>query len=210
MATEHNIPNEISIPGSLTGRHESSLISPMGFSAFTTQMKSDIAPMSTLSFTTRMKSDVFPIPFANFTTAMKSDIAPITLRPPNLKSLFEIKIQGQLEGRHESSTTAPINSILGANNESSKTAPMNSILGANNESSTTAPITSTLTGRFDTSTVAPLVSQLGGRFESSDIFYSVGMSFCWSLLGGVICYYVVFDPSDRLQLKSLILKIKNG
>ena len=93
MANEKNIPNEISLPGSLTGRHDSSLITPMGFAAFATQMKSDIAPMSTLSFTTQMKSDVFPIPFANFTSQMKSDISPVTLRPPEMKSLFEIQIR---------------------------------------------------------------------------------------------------------------------
>ena len=33
MATEKNIPNEINIPGSLIGRHESSNIAPMGFAA---------------------------------------------------------------------------------------------------------------------------------------------------------------------------------
>ena len=168
MAIEHNIPNEINIPGPLIGRHESSDIAPMGFAAFTTRMKSDIAPMSTLSFTTRMKSDVFPIPFANFTTAMKSDIAPITLRPPEMKSLFEIQIN-PLSGRHESSNVAPINSILGANNTSSAVAPINSTLGANNESSNIAPITSTLTGRFESSDIAPIISQIQGRHESSAI-----------------------------------------
>ena len=168
MAVENNIPNVISIPGSLIGRHEDSLISPMGFSAFATRMKSDIAPMSTLSFTTRMKSDVFPIPFANFTSQMKSDISPITLRPPEMKSLFEIQIN-PLDGRHESSDTAPVNSILGANNEDSKTAPINSILGTNNESSATAPIISTLTGRFETSDITPAVLQLEGRHETSGI-----------------------------------------
>ena len=189
MAIEKNIPSIINIPGTLTGRHESSLISPMGFSAFTTQMKSDISPMSTTSFTTQMKSDVFPIPFANFSTAMKSDIAPmstlsfssnmksdiapITLGAPNLKSLFEIKIQGQLEGRHESSNTATINSILGSNNELSNIAPINSIIGTNNITSTTAPLTSTLTGRFDASSIVPFISQLSGRHESSGVDSSV-------------------------------------
>tara|TARA_R110002074_G_scaffold20654_2_gene65084 strand:- start:3622 stop:7416 length:3795 start_codon:yes stop_codon:yes gene_type:complete len=156
MANETNIPNEINLPGSLTGRHESSFISPMGFSAFTTNMKSDIAPMSTLSFTTNFKSDVSPIPFANFATAMKSDIAPVTLRPPEMKSLYEIQIN-PLSGRHESSDTTPVNSIL----------------GVNNESSTTSPITSTLTGRFDSSAITPLISKLSGRFESSGIDSSV-------------------------------------
>ena len=73
MANETNIPNEINLPGSLTGRHEESFTSPMSFSSFSTNMKSDIAPMGFAAFTTRMKSDVFPIPFANFSTAMKSD-----------------------------------------------------------------------------------------------------------------------------------------
>jgi hypothetical protein len=188
MANKSNIPNEINLPGTLTGRHESSLISPMGFSAFTTQMKSDIAPMSAASFVTRMKSDIAPIPFANFSTAMKSDvaaiatsqfnpnlksdIAPITLTQPEMKSLFEIQIKS-LTGRHESSDTSPVNSLLGSNNELSNISPINSILGANNQASATAPLTSTLTGRFDTSSIVPFISQISGRHESSAIDSSV-------------------------------------
>ena len=185
MAIEENIPNLINIPGSLTGRHESSDTAPMGFAAFSTNMKSDIAPMGFAAFTTRMKSDVFPIPFANFTTAMKSDIpimstlsfstnmksdiAPIAVSQfnPNLKSdIAPISLPG--DGRHESSNIAPITSILGANNQSSDTAPINSTLGANNQSSDTAPINSTLTGRHESSTTAPINSTLTGRHESSD------------------------------------------
>ena len=52
MANENNIPNEISLTGTLTGRHESSMIAPMGFSSFSTNMKSDIAPIGFAAFTT--------------------------------------------------------------------------------------------------------------------------------------------------------------
>ena len=183
MAIEDNIPNLINIPSSLIGRHESSDISPMSFAAFSTNMKSDIAPMSVNISQTRLSSlfsrNLLPLTGRHEMSTTKpqqsvlganndnSVIAPITLSAPDLKSLFEIKIQGLLDGRHETSDTVPINSILGANNQLSATAPINSILGANNQTSATAPITSTLTGRFDTSSVAPLVSQLSGRFESS-------------------------------------------
>jgi len=154
MAIEDNIPNQINIPGTLLGRHEESLISPMSFSAFSTNMKSDIAPMGFAAFTTRMKSDVFPIPFANFATAMKSDIPSITLSN---------------QGRHESSNIAPLNSVLGANNQTSNTAPLSSLLGANNQTSNTAPLTSTLGANNQNSNTAPISSALTGRHESSGI-----------------------------------------
>ena len=162
-----NKPTDPSEPTS--GRNESSTFVPTGVAGFSTRMKSDIAPMA-INFSQTRLSSLFtsdPQPLTGrhevSSTAPQqstlgannenSVIAPLTLGPPNLKSLFEIKIQGLLDGRHESSTTAP----------------MNSILGANNESSTTAPITSTLTGRFDSSSVVPFISQISGRFESSDI-----------------------------------------
>ena len=186
MANENNIPNEISLPGTLTGRHESSLISPMGFSAFSTNMKSDIAPMSTLSFTTNFKSDVSPIPFANFATAMKSDIPTISSVAFSTRLQSDISPMGSILGsnnissntapmtsilgaNNEASNTAPMTSILGANNQLSNTAPMTSILGANNEASNTAPMTSILGANNEASTTAPINSTLTGRFDTSDI-----------------------------------------
>ena len=62
----------------------------------------------------------------------------------------------------------------------------------------------------------PLVSAFyvlfvfANRFENLEILYSIRMSICWSLLCVVICYFFVFDSSDRLHLNSLVLKIKNG
>ena len=171
MAVEDNIPNQINIPGSLIGRHESSDIAPIGFASFTTNMKSDIAPMGFSAFTTRMKSDVFPIPFANFTTAMKSDVFPLAVANGFNNQSSDIAPMASILGANNSlpSAIAPMTSILGANNQLSTTAPINSTLGANNQSSTTAPITSTLTGRFDASSVAPFISVLSGRHESSAI-----------------------------------------
>ena len=168
MANESNIPNQINLPGTLTGRHESSFISPMSFSSFSTNMKSDISPMGFASFTTRMKSDVFPIPFANFATSMKSDIPAISTLSFTSRFKSDISPMNSILGtNNQASNTAPMNSILGTNNQASNTAPMNSILGTNNQASNTAPINSTLTGRFDTSDITPLVSQLQGRFDSS-------------------------------------------
>ena len=170
MAIEDNIPNQINIPGPLSGRHEESLTAPVSFASFSTNMKSDIAPIGFAAFTTRLKSDVFPIPFANFTTAMKSDIAPIgfaaftTAMKSDVAPIAVSQFDPNLK-----SFIAPQISVLGANNNTSTTAPEISVLGANNTTSTTAPITSTLTGRFDSSDIAPIVSQLQGRHESSNI-----------------------------------------
>ena len=186
MANENNIPNEINLPGTLTGRHESSLIAPMGFSAFTTNMKSDIAPMSTLSFTTNFKSDVFPIPFVNFNTAMKSDIPTLSSVPFTTRLKSDISPMGSILGSNNissntallnstlganntNSTTAPLTSQLGANNINSATAPSISVLGANNIDSTTAPFTSVLGANNIDSTTAPINSTLTGRFDTSDI-----------------------------------------
>ena len=164
MANENNIPNEISLPGSLTGRHESSMIAPMGFSAFTTNMKSDIAPMGFAAFTTRMKSDVFPIPFVNFNTAMKSDIPTLSSVPFTTRLQSDISPMGSILGASNlSSNTAPLNSTLGSNNISSNTAPLNSTLGANNIDSSTAPLNSTLGANNVNSSTAPLNSQLGAN-----------------------------------------------
>ena len=170
MAIEDNIPNQINIPGPLTGRNASSNIAPMGFAAFATNMKSDIAPMSTLSFTTRFKSDIPNLPFANFTTAMKSDIAPMGFAAfsTNMKSDIAPIAVSQFDPNLKS-FIAPKLSVLGSNNELSNTAPSISTLGANNTNSSTAPITSTLTGRFDASSITPFISQLSGRHESSGI-----------------------------------------
>ena len=185
MANETNIPNEINLPGSLTGRHEESFTSPMSFSSFSTNMKSDIAPMGFAAFTTRMKSDVFPIPFANFTTAMKSDIAPMSTLAfsTNMKSdvapiavsQFNANLKSDISplistlgANNQASNTAPLTSTLGANNASSNTAPINSVLGANNQASNTAPIDSELSGRHESSNTAPLNSVLGANNEASN------------------------------------------
>ena len=185
MANETNIPGQINIPGSLTGRHEESFTSPMSFSSFSTNMKSDIAPMGFAAFTTRMKSDVFPIPFANFTTAMKSDIAPMSTLAfsTNMKSdvapiavsQFNANLKSDISplastlgANNQASNTAPLTSTLGANNQTSNTAPLTSTLGSNNVSSNTAPLTSTLGANNQASNTAPINSELGGRHESSN------------------------------------------
>ena len=182
-----NKPTDPSEPTS--GRNESSTVSPMGTAGFATQMKSDIAPMAINFSQTRLTSlfssdpqpttgrhelsDTAPQNSVLGSNNENSIIAPITLGAPDLKSLFQIKIEGLLEGRHESSNTAPQNSILGTNNQASNTAPQNSILGTNNQASNTAPITSTLTGRFDASSIVPFISQISGRHESSGIDSSI-------------------------------------
>jgi len=166
-----NKPTDPAEPTS--GRNESSTFAPASVAGFSTQMKSDISPMSINISQTRLtslfSSDPQPLTgrHESSTTApqvsmlgannQNSIIAPLTLGPPDLKSLFEIKIEGLLDGRHEASNTAPINSIL----------------GANNITSTTSPLTSTLTGRFDASSITPFISQLSGRHESSGIDSSV-------------------------------------
>jgi len=170
MAAQNNIPNKISIPGSLIGRHEESLISPMGTAGFSTRMKSDIAPMSTLSFATRMKSDYEPMSTLSFTTRMKSDIFPMSTLSfsSNMKSdIAPITLTG--EGRHDKSIIAPINSTLGGNNENSNIAPINSTLGANNEKSDASPIDSTLSGRHESSAIDDASTTSDGRHESSAI-----------------------------------------
>jgi len=166
-----NKPTDPAEPTS--GRNESSTFAPTSVAGFSTQMKSDISPMSINISQTRLTSlfsrDAQPLTGRHESSIIapqvsmlgannqNSIIAPLTLSPPDLKSLFEIKIEGLLDGRHETSNTAPINSIL----------------GTNNITSTTAPLTSTLTGRFDASSVTPFISQLSGRHESSGVDSSV-------------------------------------
>ena len=158
MAIENNIPNQIMIPGSLTGRHEVSSTSPINFLSTTTNMKSDIPTMAFASFNTNMKSDV-PTPSAiSFTS--------------NMKSVFAINIK-PLSGRHEISNTAPVNSILGANNELSSTAPQTSTLTGRFDASSIAPFISQLSGRFESSNIDSSLTSPGGRHESSDIGDSI-------------------------------------
>ena len=188
MAIEDNIPNQINIPGPLTGRHETSNIAPMGFAAFTTNLKSDFAPISVNLFQTRLKSDVSPIPFASFTTAMKSDIAPIAVSQfnPNLKSDVAPIAVSQFNPNLKSDIAPITLSIpekkslfeieikpLTGRHESSDTVVKTSILGTNNTDSSVAPIISTLTGRFESSDIAPFVPALGTNNTDSSIAPSI-------------------------------------
>ena len=185
MDIELNIPDEINLPGPLTGRHENSDISvlsfasfntrmksdiaPMSFSSFTTRMKSDIAPIAFSSFVTRMKSDVAPIAFSNFTTRMKSDVFPIPFANfstrmksdiPTLSSLsFTTKFQSDI---------SPMQSILGSNNLQSDTSIISQAQGSNNLQSNTAPLTPSIGSNNLKSDTAPISPAQGVNNLKSD------------------------------------------
>jgi hypothetical protein len=105
MAIENNIPNQISIPGSLTGRHEFSLINPVISSTSTTRMKSDIP---TITLSPPVMKSLFEIQINPLSGRHDvSTTAPVTsiLGANNVDSLTE-PIVSTLTGRFDSSTIA--------------------------------------------------------------------------------------------------------